>query len=143
MKTQQLWQNQQEPSKEIERSEKAAIAAEIARRLLDMREASSGTYTKAFIGKLHALANVTERETLWFVLSLLTGDMSALTKTYKEVAQEHSLDKQAVQQQIERVISSVRLHYPSLADAIIQLRHITAKIGPEETLNGHGEKTEL
>lgn len=143
MKTQILLPNQREPGREIERSEKAAIAAEIARRLLDMREASSGTYTKSFIAKLHVLSNANERETLWFALSLLTGDLSELTRSYKDVAKQHALDKQAVQQQLERVIADIRRYYPEFAKAVVQLRHMTADIGEAHTLNGHGEKTEL
>ncbi len=133
MHTQQLTVNQQDRSHEVERSEEAAIAGEISRRLLDMREASSATRTRSFISKLHALSQL-DTEALWVVLSLMTGDLTEITRSYQDIAKEHALDKQAVQQRLERVIISVRRHYPQLAEAIIHLRHITADTGQRQNV---------
>ena len=131
MHTQQLSPHQVEPSHTVERSEEAAIAGETARHLLDMAEATSRERTFIFISKLYAIGHL-DREALWVVLSLMTGDLTAVTQSYEETAKGRALDKQAVQQQMERVIISIRKHYPKLAKAIIELRHITAAAAQPE-----------
>lgn len=128
MHTQQLSPHQVEPSHAVERSEERAIESEIAVRLLELREATSRDRVVAFISKLHAIASLTEREAIWVVLELMTGDLGAITKPYEETGRERSLDKQAIQQQMERVIIGIRRHYPELAGVIVQLRHITANV---------------
>lgn len=130
MHTQQLSPHQVEPSHAVERSEEAAIAGEIARRLLDMAETSSRERVIMFISKLYAIQHL-DREALWVVLSLMTGDLSAVTESYQAAGKKRGLDKQAMQQQMERVIVSIRKHYPHLATAIVHLRHVTAKMGPQ------------
>lgn len=128
MHTQQLSPHQTEPSHAVERSEERAIESEIAVRLLELREVTSRDRVVAFIAKLHAIASLHEREAIWVVLELMTGDLSAITKPYEETGRERALDKQAVQQQMERVIAQIGRYYPELSRVIVQLRHITANV---------------
>ena len=125
MHTEHLHDNERIEPRQFDRSEEAAIAGECARHLLDMAEESGRERTIVFISKLNVLASL-DREALWVVLHLMTGDLSELTRSYEEQARERGLDKQAVQQQLERVIASVRRHYPELANAIVYLRRVTA-----------------
>ncbi len=127
MHTQQLTVNQQDRSHEVERSEEAAIAGEIARRLLDMRDCSGAHRATALISKLHALS-IINPAAFWLVISLMTGDLSEITRSYQDIGKEQGRKKQAVQQEIERVLSALRTHFPKLAIALIELRHITAEI---------------
>lgn len=113
----------------IERGEEAAIAGEIARHLLDYREATSASRCASFLQKLVAIHTV-EPAALWVVLRLLSGDMGEITRSYADIGKENGRAKQAVQQELERVLVALQAHYPQAAAAIIQLRCITAKIGP-------------
>lgn len=131
MHTQQLTVNTQDRSHEVERSEEAAIWAEIATRLLEVKEVTSAHRASTMISKLHALS-VVHPEALWIVVSLLTGDLSQITKSYASIGKSSGRTKQAVQQELERVIAYLQLHFPNLAIAIIQLRHITAEVIHEE-----------
>lgn len=130
MHTQQLTANQLDRSHEVERSEEAAIWGEIARRLLDLREVSSAHRASAMLSKLHALSMI-HPEALWLVVALLTGDLSEITKSYTEMGKEHARTKQAEEQARARAIEGIQRHFPHLAAAIIELRHITSQIGPQ------------
>jgi ribosomal protein L18E len=129
MHTQILTVNTQERSRAIDRSEEAAIWGEIARRLMDAKEATSGHRASVMISKLHALSLI-HPEALWLVVSLLTGDLSEITKSYAEMGREHAKSKQAIEQERSRALAGIQRHFPQLAKAVIQLRHITAEIDP-------------
>jgi predicted component of type VI protein secretion system len=131
MHTQQLSINQQDHSHEVERSEEAAIVGEIARHFLDLREATSAYRASLLITKLHCLGQV-HPEALWLVLSLLTGDLSEITRSYSDMGKEHAKSKQAVEQERSRAMEGISRHFPHLAKAVIELRHITAQIGPKK-----------
>lgn len=94
----------------------------------ELQQLAGPKRTHQFISKLNAISQLTEREAIWVVLGLITGDLTQLTVSYEETGKIRSLDKQAVQQQLERVIIGLKLVYPDMADAIIQLRHITANV---------------
>lgn len=128
MHTQILTANTQERSREIERSEEAAIAGEIARRFLELREASSGHRASMLIARMHALHQV-HPEALWLVLSLLTGDMSEITRSYADMGREHGKSKQGVEQERSRAMEGINRHFPQLAQAVVELRHITSQVG--------------
>lgn len=132
MHTQQLTVNTRDRSHEVERSEEGAIVGELARRFMDLKEATSAHRAATLISKLHALA-VVHPEALWLVMSLLTGDLSEITRSYADIGKESAKSKQAVQQSIERSISAIHIHFPKLAVAIIELRHITAEFKKPET----------
>lgn len=136
MHTQQLSVNQQEPPHEIERSEEACVWAEICVRLIEHSERTSIHRTKAIIRKLYCLTQM-DRECFMVFLNLMTGDLTALTRSYEEEAKKHALDKQAVQQRIERVIASLTLHFPEVARAVVELRHITADIPDHPEMKGY------
>lgn len=128
MRLTQLTPNHHEIAHEVERSEEAAIAGEIARRLIDLKEATSKCKTTAFIRKLNALASIEPQgEVFWVVVSMLTGDLSEITKSYKEIGLEMGKSKQGHQQRLEKVTLALERHFPELAAAIVQLRHITAE----------------
>lgn len=110
---------------ETERSQEAAIVGEIARHLLELRETYSASKTSQLIHKFAAIHAV-EPAALWVVLRLLTGDLNEITRSYADIGKENHRTKQAIQQELERVISALELHWPHLAKAIIQLRNITA-----------------
>lgn len=128
MHTQQLSPRLASVEHPVERSEETAIESEIAVRLLELRAATSRDRVVAFLSKLYVIATLKEREALWVVLELLSGDLGAVTKPYIESGREHALDKQAVQQQMERVIAAIGRHYPEAARAIVQLRRVTANV---------------
>lgn len=113
---------------ETERSEEAAIVGEIARHLLELREHVSAKRSAGLIGKLHAIHKA-ENDALWFVLRLLTGDLSEITRSYTDIGKENHRSKQAVQQSLERAIIALELHWPEVAKTVIQLRNITAQHG--------------
>jgi predicted component of type VI protein secretion system len=127
MHTQILTVNQQDRSHEVERSEEAAIVSEMAIRFIELKEATSAHRAASLISKLHALS-VMHPEALWLVMALLTGDLSQITRSYADIGKESAKTKQAVQQSIERSIKAINTHFPNLAVAIIELRHITASI---------------
>ncbi len=127
MHTQQLTANTQDRPHEVERGEEAAIVGEIAVRLIELKELTSTSRVTTLISKLHAISLI-DREALWIVLPVLTGDLSNLTKSYQEMAKARELDKQAIQQQVERALAALKIHFPSIAAAYVDLRHITASI---------------
>lgn len=129
MHTQQLTVNQQDSRGDVERSEEASIWGEIARRLLDAKEATSAHRASVMLSKLHALSLI-HPEALWMVVSLLTGDLSEITKSYTEMGKEHARSKQGEEQARARALLGIQKHFPHLAKAIIELRHITAEIEP-------------
>ena len=126
MHTQQLTVNTQDRSHEVERSEEGAIVGELARRFMDLKEATSAHRAASLIAKLHALS-VVHPEALWLVMSLLTGDLSEITKSYSDMGKEHARTKQAEEQARSRAIEAINRHFPKLALAVIELRHITSQ----------------
>lgn len=128
MHTQQLGPNQQTLSHDIEQGPVSDLACGICERLLEWKERESAHRATTFISKLHALMLINPAA-FWLVCRLMTGDLSEITRSYAEIGKENGRTKQAVQQEIERVISHVGIHFPQLAKALIDLRHITAQTG--------------
>lgn len=112
---------------ELERGTEAAIAGEIAERILEYRDEVSASRAMSFIQKLAAISTI-NKDAFWMLLHLLSGDLNAITESYASQGKSEALDKQAVQQRTERALSALQKHYPECAVAIIQLRHITANI---------------
>lgn len=133
MHTQLLTVNTQDRPHEVERSEEGAIVGELARHFMDLKEATSAHRASMFITKLHALKQL-HPEALWIVMALLTGDLSEITKSYAHMGREHAKTKQAVEQERFRALEAINLHFPHLAQAIIELRHITSQIGPSQNI---------
>ena len=131
MQTQQLTANTQERPHQHERSEEAAIAAEIAARFIELKQHTSGARASALIAKMHALSLI-HPEALWLVMSLLTGDLSEITRSYADMGKEKGKSKQGVEQERSRALDGINRHFPGLAKAVVELRHITsAKEQPE------------
>lgn len=126
MHIQQLTANTPDRSRELERSEEAAIVGEIARRFMEMRQATSAYRASMLISKMHTLSQI-HPEALWLVMSLLTGDLNEITRSYSEMGKESGKSKQAVEQSRSRALDGIQRHFPSLAHAIIELRHITSE----------------
>lgn len=124
MHTEQLTTNTQARPHELERSDEAAIAAEIAARFIELRQATSGARAASLIAKMHALSLV-HPEALWLVMSLLTGDLSEVTRSYADMGREHCKSKQAVEQERARALIGITRHFPALAKAVFELRAMT------------------
>ena len=131
MHTQQLTTNTQDVSHEVERSEEAALVAEIASRFMELKQVTSAHRASTLISKMHALSLV-HPEALWLVMSLLTGDLSEVTRSYSDMGKEHARTKQAEEQSRARALDGINQHFPQLAKAVIELRHITSQIGPPQ-----------
>lgn len=125
MHTQQLTVDQRDRPKEVERGEEAAIAGEIALRFIELKELTSASRASTLISKLHALSLV-HPEALWLVMALLTGDLTEITRSYSDMGKEHAKSKQAVEQERSRALEGIQRHFPKLALAVIELRHITS-----------------
>ena len=82
MHTQQLTTNQLDRPHDVERSEEAAIWGEIARHLLDAKEATSAARASAMLSKLHALSLV-HPEALWMTVSLLLMSFEVKRPLYR------------------------------------------------------------
>ncbi len=129
MHTQQLTVNQQDSRGDVERSEEAAIIAEIAARFLELKQVTSAHRAATLITKMHAL-KLCHHEALWIVMSLLTGDLTEITRSYSDMGAEHGRTKQGEEQSRARAIEAINIHFPTLAQAVIELRHITSQIAP-------------
>jgi hypothetical protein len=127
MHTQQLSANQQDTTHEVEQGPVSDLACGICERLIEWRERESAHRATTFISKLHALSLVNPAA-FWLVCSLMTGDLSQTTKSYEEIGEQGARSKQSVQQETERVIAALQMHFPQLAKALVELRHITAEI---------------
>ncbi len=60
-------------------------------------------------------------------MRLLTGDLSEVTRSYAEIGQEQGKSKQAVEQERARALEGINRHFPHLAQAVIEIRHITSQ----------------
>lgn len=135
MKTVPLNPNLADTSHAIERSEEAAICGEIARHLLDLRESTSAHRASCFVAKLSALHEA-DQDAFWFVLRILSGDMSELTKSFSELGKAHGTSKQAQQQRVERSLRAIHLHFPHIERALVEMRGITAGYLPQTETRG-------
>ncbi len=113
-----------------ERSQHTVLYSEICSRLLeDMEAGEDETRAFAFIAKLYAIGTI-DPEAFRMVIALTTGDLSQITYTYSQLGKARHRSKQAQQQCTERVIRALKLHFPHLANVIVEIRHITAEINP-------------
>lgn len=113
------------------RTEAAAIHAEIAERMLELRETigerhAVGFYRKALIvWTLYPPA-------YWVLMHLMTGDLSEVTNSYTMIGKQDARTKQAVQQEWERILNAIAPHYPELSHAIVQIRNMSAKLADDD-----------
>lgn len=135
MKTVPLNPNMPDTSHGIERSEEAAICGEIARHILDLAECTSQSRAISFVKKLSALHQA-DKDAFWFVLRILTGDMSELTKSFSELGKAHATSKQDQQQKNERAMAAIHLHFPHIERALVEMRGITAGYLPQTETRG-------
>ena len=125
MQTQQLIDNTREHSREIERSEEAAIVGEIARRFMELKEVTSGPRASTLIAKMHAIS-LTHPEALWLVMALLTGDHSEITRSYEAMGKDRAESKQAIEQERSIAMEKIQRNFKHLAKAVLELRGLNA-----------------
>jgi hypothetical protein len=64
---------------------------------------------------------------------MLTGDLSEITKSYQEIGKSMGKSKQGHQQRLEMITLALEIHFPELAKAVIELRHLTAEVHHKPT----------
>lgn len=64
----------------------------------------------------------------FMLMHLMTGNLSEVTTSYTQIGKADCRTKQAVQQEWERILSTIKPHYPELAEALIHIRSISAKL---------------
>lgn len=118
------------------RGEEAAIHAEIAERVLELRELVGPMRTVGFFEKTLAIFKCKPAgpAAYWALMHLLTGDLSEITRSYTEQGKEGARSKQAVQQEMERIIITIRPHFAELAAVIVQLRSVSAQLQDEHSV---------
>lgn len=109
------------------RDEEAAILAEVCERIVELRELVGPTRAAGFFSKMAAIWSV-EPAAFWTVTKLMTGNLDELSRSYTTAGRADAMSKQAMQQQAERSVAVIRRHYPLLAQALIDLKRMTAKI---------------
>lgn len=109
------------------RTEAASLCAEIAERILELRQVLGAHKAYGFFNKLRIIM---ERDpaAYWICVRLFCGDLSDISMSYSELGKERARTKQAAQQEIEKVILVIRGVYPEVAEAIIQLKRVSAKL---------------
>ena len=112
------------------RSAEASIHAEIAERILELRELVGWKRTYGFFNKLRVIFE-TDHAAYWICLRIMTGDLSEINMSYSEQGKRDARSKQAAQQEIERAIMAIRPIYPEVADAIVQIRRVSANLADE------------
>ena len=105
-------------------TEHACIVAEICSRLIEWRSlhVSESPPTKWLL-RISLLAQ-DNPDALWLYLALQSGDLSALTKTYQEQANEKHLARQDIHQRHTRALKAMTLHFPELKDTITDLHYL-------------------
>lgn len=121
------------------RPEEAAIVAEICARLIEWRSLhliESAPFN--WIQRISSLA-LDHPDAFWLYISLQSGDLSALTKTYQEQAQERCLDRQSLHERHQSAVHTMSLHFPELQHVIKDLHSIfkpSRGIGASKDLTG-------
>jgi hypothetical protein len=62
---------------------------------------------------------------LWVYLRLQTGDLTEITRSYSEQGEVRTRQKQAVQQELERVVACFDQYFPELGRAVRDLRRLS------------------
>ena len=129
-----------------ERDPEASIVAELAVRLLELKELTNCDRPVEFLRLLIAIDDadsfkcgpnkkrvpVRGHKVLWVLLDLMSGDLSALTRTYKERGQADGTTKQNAQQVLQKCLQRVELANAPVAAAIRQLIHTRPKPDAEK-----------
>lgn len=109
------------------RSEEASIHAEIAERILELKELVGFKRAYGFFEKLRVIFE-TDHAAYWICLRIMTGDLSQINLSYSEQGKRDARSKQAAQQELERAIVAIRGVYPEVANAIVDIRRVSAKL---------------
>ena len=127
MRTVPIHHNTPTPAKPPRSPEVVGLSAEICARLVEWSTLESEHRVELFLSRLVTLKR-DYPQALWIVLHIMSGDVSEITRSYSSIGKDKGRSKQAVQQEFERSLAAIRIHFPEVADAIIQLRGISAKI---------------
>lgn len=113
-----------------ERDHEAAIHAEIASRVLELRELCGPDRTVRFFQKMLVIFGCEPAgpAAFWVLQRLLSGDLTEITRSYTEQGKQDNRTKQATQQELERVLNLLAHHYPKLKEQIIKIRHVSANL---------------
>lgn len=130
MKTVPIHPNTPTPPKAGHTPEAALICAEVAARLVEWSALESEHRVELFLAKLVTLKR-DYAPALWIVLHLFSGDLSEITRSYSDIGKQKERSKQAVQQEFERSIAAIEIHFPELAAVVVELRDISATIDHE------------
>ena len=98
----------------------AALGGEIALRLIEWGEVGSKAQATAWLVQLVQIAKVSPNA-LWLYLSWQTGDTAAISRSFKMLGDDSSLDKQGVHQATVKAMEKLREVCPELADAMRDL----------------------
>ena len=105
-------------------SDQARLVAEVAERLIEWSDMACRERVLRWVQRVAGLGRDCP-PAMWIYLRLQTGDMSELTRSYRELGIDRCESKQAVQQELERVMAVLTAHYPEMADAVQELRRIS------------------
>ena len=130
MRTVPIHHNTPTPAIAPRSPEVAALCAEVAARLVEWSTLESEHRVEVFMSRLVTLKR-DYAPAFWIVLRIMSGDLNEVTRSYSNIGKDKGRSKQAVQQEFERSITAIRIHFPELAESIIKLRGISASIGDE------------
>jgi len=111
-------------------ADEGAIMCEISARIVELMD-MPGIRIKSWIRLLNMLF-MTSINVAWLYITIQTGDLKVITKSYKAMGDEEARTKQAVQQELEKTIQMMDKACPELSRAIVQLRAITADCSDKE-----------
>ena len=127
MKTTELTPNIPDRPHERERSEAATIAGEWAERSIEMAEIMGKEKAGLLIVRIGQIW-IDDPRAMWLVLSLMTGNLGEVTRSYTDQAKDGDRrSKQAVQQELEVLLAKIERRFPELAKAIASLRCVSAQ----------------
>jgi len=110
---------------EVQRSKRAELMGEICERLIEWAELESRETVHRWITRIATLSGDPEsREAVWLYLRIGTGDLSQLTASFSELGAQHTMTKQAQQQEDERARRVIGRHFPEVHRALADLAKV-------------------
>jgi hypothetical protein len=107
----------------IERSDSAAIVAEIAERVIELSERFGEAKAQKWVLKLADMFRGQCPEAGWLYLRVCTGDMSQIKASHSQSAIKKHCSKQYDHKQHAEALRVIKLNFPALAEAIKELEN--------------------
>jgi hypothetical protein len=127
MRTTELTPNIPDKPTHQERTPGAAIVGEMAERMIEAGDVLGREKAGLLIVRIGQIW-IDDPRAMWLVLSLLTGNLSEITRSYTQQGKTGDRrSKQAVQQELEVLLASIQKRFPELAKAIADLRCVKAE----------------